>query len=182
MRVLRSFFVAFLVVALSGLASANAKPIPPAELAGSGPAPLALVGEARLTWFMFHIYDARLWATGGRFDPSQPHALEIRYARDVTAEMLTKRTIDEWRRLGLLDTARERRWTEDITSAWPDIKSGDRLVAYAVPGQPMRIFHNGKAYSQVDDPEFAPAFLAIWLDPRSSEPKMRNKLLGLARR
>jgi hypothetical protein len=30
----------------------------------------------------------------------------------------------------------------------------------------------------IDDPVFARAFFAIWLDPRTREPQLRNRLLG----
>lgn len=180
MLVHRRSFVTIFAAALFGMAGASVMPALPAAVAGSAASPLVPVGEARLTKYAFHIYDARLWAEGGRFDPSRPHALEIRYAQPVTAATLTKVTLDEWRKLGLLDTAHERKWTASIARAWPDIEPGDTLIAYAELGEPMRIFHNGKVYSEFDDPEFASAFLAIWLDPRSSEPKLRRKLLGLA--
>lgn len=182
MRMIRRFAALVGFAAFAGMVSASSPPTPPTEIAGSPASPLALVGEARLTKYMFHIYDARLWAAEGRYDASRPHALEIRYARRIAADALTTRTIEEWRRLGLWDAAREQRWRAVLGRAWPDVEPGDRLLAYIEPGKPMRIFHNGQPYSEFDDPEFASAFFAIWLDPRTSEPKLRKKLLGLARR
>jgi len=32
---------------------------------------------------------------------------------------------------------------------------------------------------EIRDPEFAEAFFAIWLDPRTRDPELRQQLLGL---
>jgi hypothetical protein len=42
----------------------------------------------------------------------------------------------------------------------------------------VRFFHNGKLRADVTDPDFARAFIAIWLSPKTSEPKLRLALLG----
>jgi hypothetical protein len=38
---------------------------------------------------------------------------------------------------------------------------------------------NDKPIGNIDDAEFARAFFAIWLDPKTSEPSLRKQLLGL---
>jgi hypothetical protein len=42
----------------------------------------------------------------------------------------------------------------------------------------VRFFHNGRSIGEIDDPGFARAFFAIWLDPKSSRSDFRRKLLG----
>jgi hypothetical protein len=42
----------------------------------------------------------------------------------------------------------------------------------------VRFFRNGTPIGDIDDREFARAFFAIWLDPRTSEPELRKQLLG----
>ena len=61
-----------------------------------------LAGEARLTWFGLHIYDARLFVPAG-FDPvdpsAQPFALELLYARALRGKSIAETSRDEMARL-----------------------------------------------------------------------------------
>jgi hypothetical protein len=47
-----------------------------------------------------------------------------------------------------------------------------------MPGGPTRFYDQRGRFAQVDDPAFGPAFLAIWLDPRSVVSDLRRDLLG----
>jgi hydroxyacylglutathione hydrolase len=59
------------------------------------------------------------------------------------------------------------------------LKDGDRITALHVPGQAVRFFHNGRATAEVGDAAFADSFFGIWLSPKTSEPKLRARLLSL---
>jgi len=48
------------------------------------------------------------------------------------------------------------------------------------PGQGATFFHRERQTGQISD-ELARHFFAIWLDPRSSEPGLRQALLGAQR-
>ena len=61
---------------------------------------------------------------------------------------------------------------------FPDIKKGDTLIGVSLPGKEARFYNREKLIAVVPDPEFAKAFFDIWLSEKSSEPKMRLKLLG----
>ena len=50
-----------------------------------------------------------------------------------------------------------------------------------VPGTATRIFVNGTLRGEVRDAEFTRLFFGIWLSPRTSEPRLREALLGPAR-
>lgn len=167
-------------VTLAGLlclSPASAAAELPAGVAAEMPG-LQLVGQARLRKYLFHVYDASLWAPRGRWDPAGPFVLDIRYARNIPASQINERTLLEWRRMGFLDGPQGERLRAALDGAWPDVAPGDHLSALSVPGRPVRIFHNGRPYSARDLPGFAEAFFAIWLDPRTSEPAMRSALLG----
>ena len=45
-------------------------------------------------------------------------------------------------------------------------------------GGATRFYDAERLLGRIDDPEFGPAFLAIWLDPRSIVRDLRVKLLG----
>lgn len=60
----------------------------------------------------------------------------------------------------------------------PDVQDGDSLTGINVPQRGVRFYKNGRSIGVVDDGDFARAFFAIWLDARTSEPKLRRQLLG----
>jgi hypothetical protein len=46
-----------------------------------------------------------------------------------------------------------------------------------MPNGTARFYDQRGRFAQVDDPAFGPAFLAIWLDPRSVVRDLRRELL-----
>ena len=61
---------------------------------------------------------------------------------------------------------------------FPDVKAGDRLTGVQRPGEATRFFVNGQAGGEVRDAEFTRLFFGIWLSPRTSQPQLREALLG----
>ena len=45
-----------------------------------------LVGEARMTYLFWKVYDARLYAPEGKWQPTQPFALELKYLRKLKVD------------------------------------------------------------------------------------------------
>jgi hypothetical protein len=147
-------------------------------LAAAVGAPLREIGSGSLHWFGLHVYDARLAVAGEKFDPAQPFALTLRYAREFKGERIAQTSIDEIRRLGFGAAVDHERWLEAMRRVFPDVKRGDELTGAAVPGRGTEFFHNGRLVGTIDDPGFARAFYAIWLDPRTQVSELRAQLLG----
>ena len=82
------------------------------------------------------------------------------------------------RRLGVWDEDKLARWEKALTRVFPDVKRGERIVGVHLPGKGAIFYHQGQPTGTIDDPEFADAFFAIWLDPRTREPSLRKALLG----
>ena len=143
--------------------------------------PLREVGAGSLHWFGLHVYDARLAVAGERFDPAQPFALTLRYARELAGARIAEASLDEIRRLGFGTSAEQRRWLDEMRRLFPDVRRGDELTGAAVPGRGVEFALNGRAIGSIDDPEFARAFFAIWFDPRTRSRDLRASLLGEAR-
>lgn len=142
---------------------------------------LQTLGRAELRWFGLRIYDAALWgAAGAAWSAERTHALEIRYARDIQGARLVDTSIEEIARLGFGDAARHARWRAALARVLPDVAAGDTLVGLHLPGEGAGFWHGERKTGEIDDPELARAFFAIWLDPRTREPVMRNRLLGEA--
>lgn len=139
---------------------------------------LRLAGEGRLRWFGLHIYDAALWVKGAGWDAEREFVLDIRYARNIKGWRLVETSIDEMKRLGFGSDAQLARWKEEMAQVFPDVKKGERITGVNRPGVGVAFYHQGKATGVVDDVEFAKAFFAIWLDPRTREPGLRESLTG----
>lgn len=160
---------------------AAARSLPPAVEALAGP--LRLAGEGEMRWFGLKLYDAALWVEAGvapgAASAAAGHALALRYARAIEAERLVNTSIAEIRRLGDHDDARLAHWRGLLTEALPSVAAGDTLVGLHRPGRGASFWHDGRLTAQLDDPELARAFFAIWLDPRTRAPALRARLLGL---
>ncbi|MBR9874691.1 MAG: hypothetical protein GYB23_10525 [Vibrionaceae bacterium] len=148
------------------------------------------VGEAKLTWFIFDIYESRLRAPDGRYQVGSdvsPHpiALEIYYQRDVTKQQLLEVTDEQWQKLGV-NKQRRQEWLSELSKMYPNINKGDEL-AYVTDGKAGHLIYRraGDAFMQtvgyVEDEGLNDAFLSIWLSPKTEFPKLRKQLIGQVR-
>ncbi|MBY6186401.1 chalcone isomerase family protein [Marinobacter hydrocarbonoclasticus] len=136
------------------------------------------VGESRLKVLWFPIYHARLYSDDGRFDGIEaPLALDLLYLRDIDAQDLVAHTRSEWKRLDLYRKDASEGWLSTLTKLWPNVAKGDRLTLVMGPEQ-STFYHNGDPLGTIAGSQFGPDFLAIWLDPDSRYPKLRNALIG----
>jgi hypothetical protein len=165
------------IVLLGATLAQAALPLP-APLAAELPT-LRPLGEGRLRWLGLHVYDSSLWVPGDAWSAERPFALDIRYAMSIKGRDLTERSLAEMKRLGYTDPGTLRRWERAMDRVFPDIKPGDRLVGVSLPGREARFYSQDRFLGAVADPEFARAFFAIWLDPGTSEPKLRAQMLRL---
>jgi hypothetical protein len=173
---------ACMAVLPSARAQTAALPLP-AEVAAEAPGS-HLQGQGRLTFLGMHIYDARLWVgpafTAEDFE-RQAFALELVYGRSLDGELIAERSLAEMKKVGPVNDAQAARWLAQMTRLFPDVEKNDRITGLHRPGESARFFLNGKLRGDVAEPEFAKRFFGIWLSPRSSEPKLRQALLGPAR-
>jgi hypothetical protein len=154
--------------------------MPPPELATSLPG-IRLQGQGRLRFLGLRVYDAKLWAgaqTVADNWPEQAFALELDYARELPGKRIAERTLVEMRRQGEISDDLSARWLAWMTQQFPDVKAGDRLSAVNLPGTGLRLFFNGSLRGELADPLFAKSFFGVWLSGRSSEPALRDALLG----
>jgi hypothetical protein len=143
-------------------------------------AQLKKVGGGQLSWLGFDIYDASLWTGSGRyagFVPGQTVALSLWYQRSFTREELLGITEKAWARLGR-DAAWRQSRLASLRAVWTDVAPGQNMTTVVEAGGATRFYDAERLVGRIDDPEFGPAFLAIWLDPRSIVRDLRVKLLG----
>lgn len=138
-------------------------------------------GQARMRFFAFDVYDARLWVAPG-FKPRDyaqtPFALELTYLRKLDGRAIAERSLKEMRRQGSFAAEQEQRWLNAMEQAFPDVRDGDRLTGVHLPGTGARFLLNGQVRATISDPEFSRYFFGIWLSESTSEPQMRSQLLA----
>ncbi len=140
---------------------------------------LRMVGEARLTFMFWPVYDSRLYSVDGIYREGRlPLLLEIQYLRDVDAGDLVKHTQSEWQRQGLSHGS-EQQWLETLSRLLPDVRENDVLALEVDELGSSTFLVNGRPLGQINDPQFGKQFLAIWLSPDTSQPELRQTLLGI---
>jgi hypothetical protein len=171
-----------LMAACLPMAWAQSEPSVPPEVQADLPG-ARLHGRGTLRFFGLHVYDALLWTAPGfaatDFERS-PLALELRYARALRGPLIAERSLEEMRRVGEFEGPQAERWLGAMKQLFPDVGTGDRITGVHRPGELARFHFNGRLAGEVRDALFARLFFAIWLSPRTSEPKLRAALLGLS--
>jgi hypothetical protein len=141
---------------------------------------LQKLGEGNKSWFGLSIYTASLWGENdsglsGIYD--RQLMLSIHYVRNASSNRIIKSTRNEWKKLHGEITPQEERWLNYLAEIFPDISSGELLSSFMIPDKETRFFLGNKEIGRISDADFGPAFLAIWLDPRTSDKALRTKLL-----
>jgi hypothetical protein len=136
------------------------------------------VGGDELSLYGFRVYHASLWTPTGRYEPGQPAAFNLLYRRGFTKERLVEITLTTWNKLGVGTDAQRKAWAQSLRHIWRDVGKGDMLAAVVVPGLETRFYNSAGLLGRVEDKEFGPAYLGIWLDEKTLLPDLRASLLG----
>lgn len=141
-----------------------------------------MAGSGEFSWFGLRLYTARLWHSGSAWNWNEPFALELIYHRSLSRDTLVQASMDEMQRLADRPLPAEtlNRWSQAMRQAFVDVRPGMRISGLYLPGKGCRFYVDGQLVQEVNDPAFARAFFAIWLDPRARDPQLRQRLLGLA--
>ena len=148
-----------------------------------------LWGQAMFRYFGFSIYQAQLWAGPRTSDAGanwtqQPVVLTLQYQRDFKGEDIAQRSLEEMRRHPLMRESDQATWLAALKALIPDVRAGERLIGVYQPGQGLQLWHDGASLRELGtapDVLLAQVFMGIWLDPSTSQPELRQRLLGLAK-
>ena len=140
-----------------------------------------LAGEGEFRWFGLDIYRARLWIGSSGFRPearaSTKFALDLRYARALDGARIARSSHEQMQRLGVGSAAQRESWLARMSALFPDVQPGTQISGVHLPRVGVRFYLDGKLLGEVADPDFGRAFFAIWLDPKTSAPGLREALL-----
>ena len=136
------------------------------------------VGEGRFSVLFWDVYDAKLFGPNGEWSTDEPFALSIHYLLEIEGSDMAARTVEEMRKQGLKDESIIAEWYNLLRNMFPDVKEGSVLTAVFVPGQHTKFFSNGQEIGIVEGDEFLNWFSGIWLSEKTSEPELRQQLIG----
>ena len=137
------------------------------------------VGAGRLEFLFWSVYDATLYAPGGTFSPQRPFALRLDYLIPLSGVDIADRSIEEMKKQGANDEAQLAAWRQQMAAIFPDVDSGVALTGVRDGMGHTHFYRNDTAIGSIKDPNFTARFFGIWLDANSSEPKLRQQLLGV---
>jgi hypothetical protein len=134
------------------------------------------VGQGIFSRFGWSVYEARLYAPDGRYDPNKPFVLSLTYERTIAGDRLVQASLDEMRKLGAPVDERPE-WGPALSRVLPNVSKGVTLTGVYRPGEGATFYQQDIETGRIDD-ALARSFFGVWLDPRTSEPALRQALLG----
>ena len=137
--------------------------------------PAKVQGSGKLTWWGLHVYDATLYRSASHHSPE--FALDLRYQKSFSGNSIANRTTEEMKKLGVPE-AQAQGWGKQLATFLPNVESGQNITAIYIPKQGTTFYFEGKPLAQIPGADFPKAFFGIWLDQKTSAPKLREQLLG----
>ncbi|WP_110456267.1 chalcone isomerase family protein [Shewanella algidipiscicola] len=144
---------------------------------------LEKIGAGEMSYLFWTLYRAELFASERPLSVNagnkQVKALRIEYYKTIDKQALVEATAEQWQHLGY-SPADIAQWVVPLQRIWPNVTPGDRLTLLVNQSGMSQFYLADQLIGQIDDPRFGEAFLAIWLSENTSEPKLRQQLLGLS--
>lgn len=137
-----------------------------------------LIGTARMTYLLWDVYDATLYAASDTWQQGQPFTLTLTYLRDLKGDAIAERSIEEMRKQGMADDEKLAHWRDRLCAVLPDVAKGTAITGVVDEQLSTTFFVDGAEIGRFEDPEFTRWFFDIWLGAKTSEPELRRQLLG----
>jgi hypothetical protein len=168
----RRLVIAWLTMGwLGGTARAEAVPDLSAVFPGA-----KKVGQGKLRWMGFPIYLAELWSTDGTYQADRAFILSLTYFRGISQTQIVNASIEQMQKLGA-PVEEHPDWVEKLATVFQDVGESDNISGVFYPGDHAQFYFNFKPAGKLDA-LLADHLAAIWLSPRTTEPSLRQALLG----
>ncbi|NND91668.1 MAG: hypothetical protein HKN42_12475 [Granulosicoccus sp.] len=139
-----------------------------------------LIGEARMKVLLWDVFDARLYASGERFDRTKPFALSLSYLRELRGHSIVETTISEMSRQGRFSPSELRSWEGQLARLIDDVDTDTTITGVRDENGHTLFYRDGQALGKITDTRFTGGFFDIWLGDRTSRPAFTRQLLGTA--
>ena len=136
-------------------------------------------GEARLKYLLWDVYDATLYTSNDQYKETEPFALKLDYLISLNGKDISERSIEEIQKQGFKDQEKLTEWKNLLDSIFPDVDEGVSITGIRDSKGHTIFYKDDQKIGQIDDPEFTRYFFDIWLGDKTSEPELRQQLLGL---
>jgi hypothetical protein len=138
----------------------------------------APVGEGRMSYMFWELYDATLYASQGEFKKGKPFALSLKYLRPIEGRKIADTSAEEIRRQGRANEYKIAAWHEQMRRIFPDVNEQTTLTGIYQPGRGVTFYQNDVRVGVIQDDEFGKNFFDIWLGPQTRAPDLRRALMG----
>lgn len=138
----------------------------------------SIVGQGVLSIAFWDIYEATLYATNGQWRDTQPAILSIEYFVTIDGADIADRSVKEIRKQGFTDEVQLAAWNSQMKNIFPNVVPGSILSATYFPYKETRFYSNGEPIGAIKGDMFGRLFFNIWLGENTSEPQLRQSLLG----
>ena len=136
------------------------------------------VGEGRLTFLAWDLYDATLYAPKGQWKSVGPFALKLSYFREVSGTDIADQSMEEIRNQGFDNEIKLAAWHAQLKKIFPNVAKGSNLIGiYKHTGETI-FYDQDNKIGQINNTEFGRLFFNIWLGEKTNVPHLRKKLLG----
>lgn len=140
--------------------------------------PDTIRGEGQYSFLFFDVYYAKLYGEKEGDIYSKAFCLELKYLRDFKGEDIAYQSKKEMLKQGVKAELVEK-YLQQMKDIFPNVKNGDAIIANFKPESGVEFYLNRKRYlGGFKDKEFSRSFMDIWLGEKSSDQKLRKKLLG----
>ena len=135
-----------------------------------------LIGEAKLKFFIWPVYEARLFSNKKdlTYPDSLPFTLELTYKRAISRQNLLDETLRQWEVMNIIPDGT---WLQFLHETLPDVSKNDVISMNVNSDWKSTLYFNGEIIGALEESNFSKAFAAIWLSEQSNRPKLRNDLL-----
>lgn len=155
-----------------------ASPAPASDIALRLLPEAAVVGRGVMTYAFWDVYEATLYAPQGQWNPEQPYALSLIYYHAIDGSDIADRSVQEMRAQGFSDEVVLATWHAQMKDIFPNVKKGTVLTGIYTADEQTVFYEGVEKIGSIKDPNFGKHFFGIWLNDKTSEPKLRRALLG----
>lgn len=137
-----------------------------------------LVGKGRMSFYVWDVYDAELFAPRGDWNEDKPFALSLSYLRHIEGRKIADRSVQEIRKLGYSNEVKLATWHSQMREIFPNVEKGTKLTGIKTGKEHTLFYHNHEFVGKIDDEEFSRYFFRIWLSTKTGASELRKQLLG----